>query len=85
VELSFIEAITGTEISVPTLTGNVMLKIPAGVSTGSKLRIRDKGVAGKGHEIVMIKIVMPKNIDPTLQETVKNWEGKYSYNPRTLQ
>lgn len=85
VEISFMEALLGAEVSVPTLSGNVMLKIPAGVSTGSKLRIRDKGVPGKGHQIVKLKIVMPKEVDPALQEAIRHLQPKYDYNPRTLQ
>lgn len=85
VEISFIEALLGGEISVPTLTGNVMLKVPAGVSTGSKLRIRDKGVPGKGHQIVVLKVVMPKQVDPELQEIIRGVQEKYNYNPRMMQ
>lgn len=83
--ISFIEALLGAEIKVPTLEGSVMLKVPPGVSTGSRLRIRGKGVAyGKdpGDQLVKLKIVMPKKTDPSLEETVRNWNGKYSYNPR---
>ena len=40
VEISLFEAALGGEISVPTIEGNVLMKIPAGVSTGSKLRVR---------------------------------------------
>lgn len=85
VNISFIEAIMGAEIPVPTLYGPVKLKIPPGVSTGSRLRIKGKGVQSKtesGNQIVVLKIVMPKSIDPELQKAVKQWQGKFDYNPR---
>jgi DnaJ-class molecular chaperone len=87
--ISFIEGILGAEVQVPTLEGSVLLKIPPGVSTGSRLRIRGKGVASAnkadaspGDQIVILKVVLPKQVDPELQATLRAWGGKYSYNPR---
>lgn len=83
--LSFIESLLGAEVSVPTMHGPVMLKIPSGVSSGSKLRIKGKGVITdevQGNQIVKIKIVMPKIPSPELQNEIKKWNGKFDYNPR---
>lgn len=85
VPISFIEAIIGGEIKVPTLEGEVLMKVPAGVSTGSKLRIKGKGVGSgyyRGNEIVVLKIVAPKEINPALKEAVENLKSKFDYNPR---
>ncbi len=86
IPISFFEAINGAEIEVPTLDGHVMLKVPAGVSTGSKLRIKNKGAgaeASRGNQIVTLKIVMPKNLSPELQTAVNELEKSHAYNPRT--
>lgn len=84
--VSFMEALIGEEIQVETIDGPVMLRIPPGVSTGSKLRIRAKG-AGKGStrgsHIVNIRVEMPKEVDPALRSAVENLKQKYDYNPRT--
>jgi DnaJ-class molecular chaperone len=84
VSVSFIEAILGAEINVPTIDGNVQLKVPAGVTTGTRLRIKGKGITAEppGDQIVLIKIVMPKTITPELIETAKQWADKFSYDPR---
>lgn len=88
VHISFFEAMNGAEIEVPTLDGSVMLKIPEGSSTGSKLRIKNKG-AGKanerGNHIVTLKIVMPKNITPEFKQAINNLSQTYAYNPRGQQ
>ncbi len=87
VEISFFEAAVGGEISVPTLDGNVLLKVPAGVSTGSKLRIKGKGVGSgdsRGNQIVTLKVVMPKTINPDLQASLKDLSQKYGYDPRRV-
>ena len=44
VPISFATASLGDEISVPTLNGRVMLKIPAETQTGKLFRLRGKGV-----------------------------------------
>lgn len=88
VPISFFEAVTGSEIKVPTIEGEVMLKIPSGVSTGSKLRIKGKGAGAgenRGHEIVILKVVIPKNIDPALKSAVEDLKTKFNYNPRTTE
>jgi DnaJ-class molecular chaperone len=84
--ISFIEGIVGAEIQVPTIDGSVMLKIPSGVSTGSRLRVRGKGVASPkdpGDQIVILKVALPKQVNPELLAEVRAWGSKYSYNPRT--
>ncbi len=86
VPISFIEAILGGEIEVPTMEGAVRVQVPPGVSTGSKLRVRGKGVAtsgaSRGDQIVILKIVLPKKINPELQSEIRGWKGKYSYEAR---
>ncbi|MFF2903478.1 molecular chaperone DnaJ, partial [Bacillus velezensis] len=42
--LTFAQAALGDEVEVPTLHGKVKLKIPAGTQTGTKFRLRGKGV-----------------------------------------
>ena len=42
--ITFVQAALGDEIEVPTLHGKVKLKIPAGTQTGTKFRLKGKGV-----------------------------------------
>lgn len=85
VEISLFEATLGGEISVPTIEGNVLMRVPPGVSTGSKLRVKGKGLghgADRGNLIVTLKVVTPKHVDPGLKEGLEELARKYSYNPR---
>ena len=72
--LSVTEALLGTRIDVPTLTeGLVTLTIPAGTSSGAKLRLRGKGFPNRktstpGDQYVITKIVVPKMIDEKTRE-----------------
>ena len=48
VPITFAEAALGTTLTVPTLDGTVSLKVPAGTASGRTLRVRGRGVPGKG-------------------------------------
>ncbi len=85
--ISFFEALLGAEVKVPTLDGLVMLKVPPGVSTGNRLRVRGKGVAmpsAVGDQIVVLKVMMPKKVEPEFEVAVREWSARYSYNPREV-
>ncbi|GAB2612239.1 DnaJ C-terminal domain-containing protein [Pseudactinotalea suaedae] len=66
VPVSFPEAVDGAVISVPTLDGgSVRLKVPAGTSSGARLRVKGKGVTtkrGTGDLIVTIEVAVPRNL-----------------------
>ena len=58
------EAAFGAKIDIPTPKGSVMLTVPAGASSGMKLRIKQCGVAlssgGAGDMFATLQIVLPK-------------------------
>src|SRR6266478_6219312 len=63
VPLSVSEAILGTKVDVPTLDGSKLsVKVPPGTSSGARLRLRGKGVAG-GDQFIEIKVVVPSSVD----------------------
>ncbi len=81
------EAVNGGKVEAPTVHGPVTLNIPAWSNTGTRMRLKGKGVpAGKkepaGDQYVTLKIVLPKNPDADLQEFVKSWSAKKAYDPR---
>jgi molecular chaperone DnaJ len=61
-EISISQAVLGDKIQVRTLYGKVKLKIPAGTSSGQEFRLRGKGVAKQGDQIVKIKIKIPQRL-----------------------
>lgn len=67
VPLSFAQVALGDEIEVPTLYGKVKLRIPAGTQTGTKFRLKGKGIKnvrgyGQGDEHVTVKVITPKHL-----------------------
>jgi DnaJ-class molecular chaperone len=83
--LSLSESILGAEVRVPTVDGYVLVKIPKGLSSGARVRIKGKGVpssGGRGDQYVVVKIVMPEKIDPKLEEAIATWGKDHKYDPR---
>jgi len=65
------QAVMGTELEIPTLTGKVNLKIPAGVQSGKVLRLRGKGMPRLNSQLVgdqMVKIQVETPTKPSKQE-----------------
>ena len=62
------EAVIGTEVQVPTLSGPVRLKIPPDSQPHQRMRLKGKGLpqrtGGHGDQFVVLNIVMPKTTSP---------------------
>jgi len=66
-EITVPQAILGSEVEVPTLSGHSLLKIQAGTPAGTLLRMRGKGIqhlqhSGKGDQLVRLQIAMPTKL-----------------------
>jgi DnaJ-class molecular chaperone len=79
------EAILGAKVRVPTLDGAVDLSVPAGTSSGRTFRLKSKGLAAKrgtGDLLVSVRIVLPEQSDPELDELMRKWRDEKPYDPR---
>ena len=74
--ITITDAIFGCKKDVPTIYGNVVLAIDAGTQSGTKLRLRGKGVANpntrrKGDMYITIKVMTPTKLDRTQKQLFK--------------
>jgi curved DNA-binding protein len=79
------EAVLGAKVEVPTLDGPVMMSIPAGVRSGQRLKLANKGYpskGGRGDQIVEIQIVAPKELNAQEQELYEKLRRLETFNPR---
>ena len=81
VPIAIHEAVLGCKIEVPTIHGKVEVSIPKNATTGTKLRLKGKGIDG-GNQYVSLVITMPDTIDDDLKDIIGNWAKTHSYNPR---
>ncbi|HEY0126633.1 MAG TPA: molecular chaperone DnaJ [Blastococcus sp.] len=85
VPITFAEAALGTTVTVPTLDGNLSLKVPAGTSTGRTLRVRGRGVRGKGRSgdlLVTLEVAVPAKLTPAQRKAVENLAEELDEDPR---
>lgn len=82
------EAALGEKIEVPTLTeGPVLVTIPPGTSSGTKLRLGGKGVPDpkskrRGDQLVIVKIVIPKELNDRVRELYRELNDADAQSPR---
>lgn len=87
IPVTITEAALGTKIDVPTIQDEIVtLTLPAGTSSGAKLRLKGKGVENRktgshGDQFVVIKIIAPKNLDAASQALLQEFAEK---NPQDL-
>ncbi|MEI6126301.1 MAG: molecular chaperone DnaJ [Pseudomonadota bacterium] len=73
IPISFSQAALGTEIEVPTLSGQEKLKIPKGVQSSDLLSIKGAGIPhingrGRGDQIVQVIVATPKKLSKKQEE-----------------
>ncbi|MDG2381461.1 MAG: J domain-containing protein [Pirellulaceae bacterium] len=83
------EAVLGGKVDVPTPKGIITLTVPAGSSSGKRLRVRGHGIASKnatGDLYAELQIVLPESIDQLDDETkeaLSRVEDAYASDPRS--
>lgn len=82
------EAALGAKVRVPTLDGAVEMQIPAGSSSGRKLRLGGKGLGGRGQrgdQLVRLMVQVPPTVTDAQREL---WEklaaASPDFSPRTF-
>ncbi|GMR05248.1 MAG: DnaJ C-terminal domain-containing protein [Thermodesulfobacteriota bacterium] len=82
------EAALGSEVRVPTIDGFTKIKVPPGIQSGQKLRIKGKGLYTtrgplvRTDEYVVIQITVPKELNDRGRELIEELEKTNPYDPR---
>ncbi|MBY0395669.1 MAG: J domain-containing protein, partial [Thermoleophilia bacterium] len=87
VPITVAEAVLGAKIEVPTLDGPKALPVPPGSSGGLKLRLRGQGLPASGGKpegdlFVVLKVVVPRNVDDESKRLIKEFGERNPQNPR---
>lgn len=75
-DINFTQAALGDKIEIPTLDGNVKLKIPAGIQPGELIRLKGKGMprlhgGGHGDMIIKVQVKVPKKMSWKQKKVIK--------------
>lgn len=78
VELSFVQAALGDEITVPTLTGEQTVEIPAGTQHGDTIRLTNQGIPSlrtglPGDQVVEVGLKTPRHLSKRQEELLREF------------
>ena len=82
--ITFVQAALGATLTVPTLDGIVEYDIPEGTQSGTRFRLRGKGVPfirgkGRGDQYVTVTVEVPKNLSSKQKELLKEFDEDKNY------
>ena len=88
VPINIVQATLGADIKVPTLDGQVTMKIPEGTQPGKVMRIKGKGIpnlrgGSRGDQLVRIKVVVPTKLSDKQKDALRKFAdiSKDNINP----
>ena len=75
--ITFSQAALGDSVEVQTIHGEVTMKIPSGIQSGTIMKLRDEGVEnvngrGKGDQLVRIHVRTPKKVNTKMKKMFKD-------------
>jgi molecular chaperone DnaJ len=72
--ITFAEAALGASVTVPTLEGSVVLRVPPGTRSGRTFRVKGRGVAdekGAGDLLVTVEVAVPTKLSAAEREAIE--------------
>jgi DnaJ-class molecular chaperone len=80
------EAALGASIQVATLEGKAEIRVPPGIASGQRLRLRGQGLnmrgGGRGDHFVRVKIVVPKELTDAERKLFEELSKVSRFRPR---
>lgn len=85
--ISFPDAVLGATVEIPTVEGNVKIKIEEGTQSGKILRLRGKGVPdvngyGRGDLLVNVQVFVPKDVTKDERKILEKLQESDSFKPK---
>ncbi len=85
--ITFVQAALGATLKVPTLDGAVEYDIPEGTQSGTRFRLKGKGIPyirskSRGDQYVTVNVEVPKNLTAKQKEILKEFDEDKNYKQR---
>jgi DnaJ-class molecular chaperone len=86
VPVTVYDAVLGGKVEAPTPDGPVTLTVPKGANTGTRLRLKGRGLADpqgrRGDLFARLTVVLPDTPDSELDAFAESWRQQRPYKPR---
>jgi curved DNA-binding protein len=80
------EAALGATVPVPTLSGTAQVRVPAGSSSGRRLRLRGRGLpardGGRGNLYATVQVAVPKELSDDERDLYEKLAAVSEFDPR---
>jgi len=85
--VSFIDAVLGTQVEVPTIEGKAKFKIPAGTQAGKIFRLSGKGLPsvnsyGRGDQLILIHVYTPIELNAEEKKLLEKLRESPNFKPK---
>ena len=82
--VTFAEATLGADVKVPTLDGQVTMRIPPGTPSGKVMRVRGQAADGEKTEnlLVTVEVIVPTELNEHQREAVQAMAEAFDEDPR---
>jgi DnaJ-class molecular chaperone len=86
VPVTVYDAVLGGKVEAPTPDGPVTLTVPKGANSGTRLRLKGRGLADshgrRGDLFARLSVVLPDTTDSELEAFAESWRQQRPYAPR---
>ncbi len=85
--ISFIDAVLGTSVEVPTIEGKAKFKIPPGTQAGKIFKLSGKGLPavnsyGKGDQLILINVYTPTDLTSDEKKLLEKLRESPNFKPK---
>ena len=85
--VNFADAALGTSLEVPTIDGNVRIKVPAGTQSGKIFRLKGKGLPavqsrGNGDQLIHVNVWTPKKLNDDERKLLEQLKDMPNFSPQ---
>jgi molecular chaperone DnaJ len=85
--VSFIDAVLGTQVEVPTIEGKAKFKIPAGTQGGRVFRLNGKGLPavnayGRGDQLIVVQVFTPTEVNSEEKKLLERLRESPNFKPQ---
>lgn len=84
--VTFYDAVLGGKVEAPTPDGPVNVSVPKGANTGTRLRLKGRGLSDargqRGDLFARLVVTLPEGTDPALEAFAEEHKAKRPYSPK---